>query len=166
MFCLEILGLSNISHNIQNGSQPKERNSLKLLPPYTKDVHLNVHNTFRKRPARLLKMLCALNLPLVSKGLLVFTMAITIVEVVSWQRRFESGPSHKICENKVFTDPHSPEYEQNLRFCLYTGECGSVETRILTYFMKLLSRSRTALSKFLSKNIQMTKCQTSKNKFQ
>ena len=35
---------------------------------------------------------------------------------------------HKYARIQVFTDPYH-------RFCPYTGECGSVKTRILAYFM-------------------------------
>ena len=52
----------------------------------------------------------------------------------------------KIC---VFVDPYSDVCGQNIRFCPYTGECGTGKTRILPYFMQY-GIDRKAEAKMLS----------------
>ena len=41
----------------------------------------------------------------------------------------------KYAKKWVFTDPDSPVQGQNRRFSNYKGECGSMKTRFLAYFM-------------------------------
>ena len=43
----------------------------------------------------------------------------------------------KYARIRVFTNPYSPVYGQNLWFYPYTGEYGLVETRILGYFLQI-----------------------------
>ena len=56
----------------------------------------------------------------------------------------------KIC---VFVDPYSDVCGQNIRFCPYTGECGTGKTRILPYFMQY-GIDRKAEAKMLSSKCQ------------
>ena len=57
----------------------------------------------------------------------------------SWWLRLHKNPKQLRCmkyaRTRVFTDPYSPVQGQNLRFCPYTREYGSVKTCILAYFM-------------------------------
>ena len=48
--------------------------------------------------------------------------------------RFKPRHCIKYARIRVFTDPYSPVYGQNLQFCLYTEESGSGTTRFLAYF--------------------------------
>ena len=50
--------------------------------------------------------------------------------------RFDQSHYIKYMRICVFINPYSPVLEQNLWFCTYTGENGSVKTIIVVYFMQ------------------------------